>query len=105
MNDNTSGSNSGSDSEPKDGFDLLEYPCDYPFKVMCRADPDVAAQDYIRGLIVPLLDDDVLLSMKTNASRTGKFESVTAVIKLSSREELEAIYKLVAQSPRVVMTL
>jgi len=95
----------GHDSEPKDGFDLIEYPCDYSFKVMCRADPEIAAQDYIRGLILPLLNDDALLAMKTNASRTGKFESVTATVKLESRSELEAIYKLVAQSPRVVMTL
>lgn len=101
MNDN----NAGSESEPKDGFDLIEYPCDYPFKVMCRAEPDTPAQDYIRGLILPLLDDDALLSMKTNTSRTGKFESVTATVRLRSREELEAIYQLVAQSSRVVMTL
>jgi len=93
------------DSDPIDGFDLIDYPCDYPFKVMCRSDPDLSALDYIKGLIMPLLDDGRLLHMKTRPSRTGKFESVTATVRLNGRDELETIYKTVAQSPRVVMTL
>lgn len=91
--------------DPKDGFDLLEYPCEFPFKAMCRAQDGSPAIDYIEGLITPLLNDGALVSMSGNHSRTGKFESVTATVLLQNREELEAIYKLIAQSPRVVMTL
>jgi len=92
-------------TEPQDGFDLIEYPCDFPFKAMCRAQDGKPAIDYIKALIIPLLDDDALLSMTGNRSRTGKFESVTATVRIQSREELESIYKLIAESPRVVMTL
>lgn len=92
-------------NDPQDGFDLLEYPCDFPFKAMCKAQENEPAIDYIVGLITPLLNDGALLKTSGNVSRTGKFESVTATVRLQSREELESIYKLIAQSPRVVMTL
>ncbi len=92
-------------NDPQDGFDLIEYPVDYNFKAMCRAQEGAPAIEYISGLITPLLDDGALLDLSTNRSRTGKFESVTAVVRINSRQELESIYTLIAQSPRVVMTL
>ena len=93
------------ESTPKDGFDFIEYPCDFPFKALCRAQEGEPSCDYIRGLLTPLVDDNALIDMRTNNSRTGKFESVTAVVRLQNREELEAIYLLISQSSRVVMTL
>jgi putative lipoic acid-binding regulatory protein len=92
-------------SEIQDGFDLIEYPIDYNFKAMCRAEKGVSAIDYITGLIVPMLNDGALVKISGNISRTGKFESVTAIVHINNREELESIYKLIAQSDRVVMTL
>ena len=59
----------------------------------------------IRDSLKPLSLNKSLLSIKSNASRTGKFESVTLNIKLENREQLEIIYKVIAASPRVVMTL
>ena len=91
--------------DPQDGFDLIEYPVDYNFKAMCRAQDGSPAVDYISGLITPMLNDGALLELSTNSSRTGKFESVTAVVRINSRDELESIYKLISESPRVVMTL
>jgi len=101
MNDNKKPAS----DEPQDGFDLIEYPVDYNFKAMCRAQEDSPSIDYIRGLIAPMLNDGTLLDLTSNSSRTGKFESVTAVVRINSRDELESIYKLISQSPRVVMTL
>jgi len=92
-------------SEPKDGFDLIEYPCDYNFKAMCRSDPDQGACDYIREIVDSKLGAGALLDVRSNVSRTGKFESVTFTIKLDSREHLESIYEFIAASERVVMTL
>lgn len=92
-------------NEPKDGFDLIEYPCDYSFKAMCRADPEQTAIDYVRSIVESELGGNSLLDVRSNASKTGKFEAVTFVINLKSREQLESIYQLVANSSRVVMTL
>jgi len=97
--------NDSTPSDSQDGFDLIEYPVDYNFKAMCRAEQGSPAIDYISGLITPMLNDGALLELTTNSSRTGKFESVTAVVRINNRNELESIYKLIAQSPRVVMTL
>lgn len=91
--------------DPKDGFDLIEYPVDFAFKAMCRAEEGFPAQDYLKSLVLPLLDDDALVAVTGNVSKTGKFESVTLKIRIQSRLELESIYKLIAGSPRVVMTL
>ena len=92
-------------NDPKDGFDLIEYPVDYNFKAMCRAQDGAPAIDYISGLLTPMINDGALLDLSSNVSRTGKFESITAVVRINNRSELESIYKLIAQSPRVVMTL
>ena len=93
------------DQEPQDGFDLIEYPCEFNFKAMCRADETMPAIDYLRAIIEPLVVESDLLSMSTNSSRTGKFESVTALIRLQNREQLEMIYKTISSAERVVMTL
>jgi len=93
------------DIDPKDGFDLIEYPCEFNFKAMCRANDDVSASDYIRSIVESMVSADDLISMSSNASRTGKFESVTTVIRIYDREQLELIYKAIADSERVVMTL
>jgi len=92
-------------NEPQDGFDLIEYPCEFNFKAMCRADEEQDAEAYIRSIIEPMINQDDLIRMHSNVSRTGKFESVTAVIKLDSRDQLESIYKAISSAPKVVMTL
>ena len=92
-------------NNPQDGFDLIEYPCDFPFKAMCKAEQGEPAIEHIERLITPILNDGALLCTSGNISRTGKFESVTATVRLENRQELEAIYELIAQSSRVVMTL
>lgn len=91
--------------DPKDGFDLIEYPTDFAFKAMCRAEEGSPAQDFIKGLVIQMIDDNALIGVSGNASKTGKFESVTVKIRIQDRAELESIYKLIAESPRVVMTL
>ncbi|MFT7528751.1 MAG: putative lipoic acid-binding regulatory protein [Arenicella sp.] len=92
---------------PKDGFDLIEYPSDYGFKAMCRVDVNdsQSASDMIQQLVFQHIDQSSLIETHTHESRTGKFESVTVTLRIDSRDQLEAIYKSIAESPRVVMTL
>lgn len=95
----------GTPSDPKDGFDLIEYPCDYSFKAMCRVEVEIDSRDKISAIITSLVARERLLAIRSNQSRTGKFESVTATVKLDSREQLERIYDAIAASSSVVMTL
>jgi putative lipoic acid-binding regulatory protein len=105
MNDKTDSTVTHSKDDPQDGFDLIEYPADYNFKALCHAQEGSPAIDYILSLIEPALKQGALLDSSTKSSRTGKFESVTVVVHINNRDELESIYKLIAQSSRVVMTL
>ena len=92
-------------NDPQDGFDLIEYPVDFPFKAMCKAIAGESAQAHLAQLVQPLLPSGALLSITGNTSRTGKFESVTLTVRLENRAELEAVYKVIANADRVVMTL
>jgi putative lipoic acid-binding regulatory protein len=96
-----------SNKNPQDGFDLIDYPCDFPFKAMCKVDKkdDQVAVEVISKLILQYVDQSALIETHTNKSRTGKFESVTVTVRLSNRQQLEAIYKSISAAPRVVMTL
>lgn len=92
-------------NEPKDGFDLIEYPCDYMLKAMCRV---VEGQDNpheLSQLVIEKLNKQALGEVKKASSRTGKFESITMTIRLQNRQQLEAVYEAVVSSPSVVMTL
>jgi len=93
--------------EPQDGFDLIEYPCEYGFKAMCRVAEysSIAAADVMRELVLRQVEQEALLSVATKQSKTGKFESVTLTVLLQNRSELESIYQAIAASPIVVMTL
>lgn len=93
--------------DPKDGFDLIEYPNDYAFKAMCRVDVNdsQSTSNAIQQLAFQHIDQSALIETHTNQSRTGKFESVTLTLRIANREQLEAIYKAISESPRVVMTL
>ena len=102
----TSNQNDNTDP-PMDGFDLIKYPCDYGFKAMCRVDScsEQSAAEVMRELVLRHVPESRLIATHTKESRTGKFESVTITVRLSAREELEAIYQSVAASTIVVMTL
>ena len=94
-------------NQAKDGFDLIEYPSDYGFKAMCRIElcSERSATEQMRELVLLHIAESALLKISSKQSRTGKFESVTLTVRLQSRQELEAIYQSVANSPVVVMTL
>ena len=93
--------------DPKDGFDLIEYPCEYLFKAMCRVDKSSSqtTQAAIHGLVLKHVEASRITSVYSNQSKTGKFESVSLKVQLLNRTELEAIYKAISESPLVVMTL
>ena len=94
-------------AEANDGFDLIKYPYEYLFKAVCRVDTSTAqtTQETIHGLVLMHIEATRILSVYSNSSKTGKFESVSIKVQLLDRAELEAIYKAISDSPLVVMTL
>ena len=89
--------------QTKDDAPLIEFPCDYPIKVL--------------GSAVPELHQHVLQVMDTHApgfdrskiairdSSKGKWQSITVVIKATGKPQLEEIFADLKTSSRVKMVL
>ena len=95
-------------SDPKDAFDLLDYPCEFQFKAMVRisglADGETAEQVMRAHLAAQVVDTEVM-QVTTASSRTGRFESVSITMMVADRDQLEQIYTVLASHEHVVMTL
>lgn len=94
---------SNNESENKDGFDFIEYPCEFAFKAVAKSKTGI--ENELRSVVASVISENNVLSSKLMKSKNGKFESVTIAAKLQSREELEAVYKALSDYPDVLMTL
>jgi len=82
---------------------LLEYPCDFPIKVLGRTQAGFA-QTVLEIVRTHAPDfDGSTIDMKS--SRQGKYLSVTCVIRATSRQQLDDLYRALCDHPMVVMVL
>lgn len=82
---------------------LLEFPCDFPIKMMGRDTPEF--RETVRSLVekhAGPLDEDAIQAAQ---SRNGRFVSVTITISARSREQLDAIYQDLTAHDDVLMAL
>ncbi len=82
---------------------LIEYPCDFPIKIMGTSQAGFAQTvvDIVRRH-APDFDPGTL---EMRVSRAKKYLSVTATIRVTSREQLDALYRELSDHPLVVMVL
>ena len=82
---------------------LIEYPCDFPIKVMGKTQAGFA-QSVLAVVKAHAPDfDGAKMEMKT--SKGGKYLSVTCTIRATSRQQLDALYRALCDHPMVVMVL
>ena len=81
----------------------LAFPCDFPIKVMGRKQPAFAqaVTDIVRKH-APEFDP---ATIEMRPSRQGRYLSVTCVLRATSREQLDALYRELCDHPAVVMVL
>jgi uncharacterized protein len=81
----------------------LAFPCDFPIKVMGRKQPGFAqaVTDIVRKH-APEFD---LATVEMRPSRQGRYLSVTCVLRATSREQLDALYRELCDHSSVVMVL
>ena len=81
----------------------LEFPTEFPIKVMGRRDSDLAAltREIIERHTGPLGDD----SVKIRTSGDGNFLALTYTVTAQSREQLDAIYRELTACKAVLMAL
>jgi len=83
---------------------LLEFPCDFPIKIMGRDEEDdfrSEAVAIVEAEVGPLPDGAV----STQSSRNGRFLSVTVTVRAESREQLDSLYRRLSDHERVLVVL
>ncbi len=82
---------------------LLAFPCDFPIKIMGHAQPGFA-QAMLAVVLRHAADFDAS-TLEMRASREGKYLSLTATVRATSREQLDALYRELCDHPMVRMVL
>lgn len=82
---------------------LLEFPCDFPIKIMGRESSEfqALARSLVEKHSGPLADEAVVSSL----SRNGNFVSVTVTVVATSQEQLDDIYRELTSNDEVLMAL
>ena len=80
---------------------LLEFPTEFPLKVMGRA-KDGFAQT-VHDIVLKHAPDYDGAKMELRPSAAGNYLSVTCVINATSKEQLDALYRELSSHPDVKM--
>jgi putative lipoic acid-binding regulatory protein len=81
----------------------LAFPCDFPIKVMGRKEPGFAQT--VIDIVLKHAPDFEAATVGMRPSRQGKYLSVTCIVRATSREQLDALYRELCDHPSVVMVL
>ena len=82
---------------------LLQFPCDFPLKIMGTGGAD------FRELVAELVSrhapdlDETRISVRD--SRAGRYQSVTVVVNARDRAQLDALYQELSAHPRIALVL
>jgi putative lipoic acid-binding regulatory protein len=82
---------------------LIEYPCDFPIKVMC-----VAQEGLIDAISAVAMAHDPHFkpeSIATRPSSKGNYMGLTITVHATSREQLDSVYMALSSHPMVKMVL
>jgi hypothetical protein len=82
---------------------LLEFPCDFPIKIMGRESTDFRklARALVEKHTGPIAED----AIKNALSRNGSFVSVTITVIAQSQQQLDDIYHEITSHEDVLMAL
>jgi hypothetical protein len=83
--------------------DLLEFPCEFPIKMMGRDQPEFreAALAVVARHAGHITEDAVRVA----ASSNGNFLSITVTITATSREQLDNIYRDLTDHEQILVAL
>ncbi len=90
-------------SEVANNDTLLEFPCDFPIKIM-----GTAADDFARLMVDIVLrhaPDFDAARVEMRASSGGKYLSVTCTVRATSKPQLDALYRELTAHPLVKVVL
>ncbi len=82
---------------------LIEYPCDFPIKVM-----GLSQQGFAQAIIEVVLRHDPAFSaasMEMRSSKAARYLSLTCTVHATSRAQLDALYQELCDHTMVTMVL
>lgn len=82
---------------------LLEFPCDFPLKIMGLAQDDLAQE--VLTVIHTLVPDYDGKNMEMRASSSGKYVSLTCTVNAQSKAQLDDLYRALTSHPLVKVVL
>jgi putative lipoic acid-binding regulatory protein len=82
---------------------LLEFPCDFPIKIMGKAEDTFA--EVMLSIVTKHAPDFDATRMELRASSGGNYMSVTCTIVAQSKPQLDAIYMDLTAHPMVKVAL
>jgi len=88
---------------PLNDGSLLQFPTDFPIKIMGRC-VDGFAQAIV-GVVQQHAPDFDPSTLEIRASSGGNYLSLTATIRATSREQLDALYRALTSHPLVRVVL
>ena len=82
---------------------LLEFPCDFPLKIMGLAQDNLAQE--VLAVIHRLAPDYDGKNMEMRASSSGKYVSLTCTVNDQSKAQLDDLYRALTIHPLVKVVL
>jgi putative lipoic acid-binding regulatory protein len=82
---------------------LIDYPCDFPIKVIGQSQ-----QGFARSVAEVVVRHDPsfnMATMQTRSSSGTRYLSLTCIVRATSREQLDALYQELCDHPMVKMVL
>jgi putative lipoic acid-binding regulatory protein len=82
---------------------LIEFPCDFPIKVMGKATDGFAQA--IAEVVLKHAPDFDAATMEMRPSKAGNYLSLTCTIRATSQAQLDALYRELTSHPLVKIVL
>lgn len=82
---------------------LLEFPCDFPVKIIGKAGCDI--DTVVFGLVRIHAPDVGEGALRSRSSRNGKYQSVTVTIRAVNRQQLDDLYRTLTAHEDILMVL
>jgi len=90
-------------SPADNGDTLLEFPCDFPIKIMGQRSDDFA--QVMVDIVLRHAPDFLAETVEMRASSGGKYLAVTCTIRAVSKQQLDDLYRELTAHPLVKVVL
>lgn len=82
---------------------LLEFPCDFPLKIMGNKHPDMSST--IAAVVLTHAPDFDAATIEVRESSKGTYLSLTCTVRATSQTQLDDLYRALTSHPMVKVVL